>query len=249
MPWTKSENGEDEYKVSLYAKEELPTWDEMYSDFYKKEIFGYNEDDTELDPYWKIKRKMVQISMFCNQLNKMVFEDKMLGEIDPKMRDIRFIIYGYQIDVKSNNWFNPYKSHIEMEKWTDKHFCGKSTPPPIYAIHNPNGKENPFITNDHPRIYLQDEDINGIGSQIEFVTSHTIGGTLYVESIPLSLYKNRYHPDKDIGRIDKEISHYLDILMKPIIEYFEGGDKPGWKDEESKLFTKNLIRLVNDPAL
>lgn len=64
----------------FYCKDELPTWHEIYYDFYLKDLFYYNNEiDSDLDLYWKEPRKKVLIGFICNQLNKMIFEDKTIS--------------------------------------------------------------------------------------------------------------------------------------------------------------------------
>ncbi|MCM1220104.1 MAG: hypothetical protein NC548_37000, partial [Lachnospiraceae bacterium] len=59
MPWVLDENGNKKYTPSIYAKEELPTWNEFYNEFYKSGNYTYDggKDVFEIDPYWKIPRK------------------------------------------------------------------------------------------------------------------------------------------------------------------------------------------------
>lgn len=234
MPWIKNNVGEDEYHVSLYAKEELPTWDEMYTEFYKRELFSYTKDDTELDPYWKIPRAQVLLATCCNQLNKMIFEDKVDVNIDMTLTDIRFIIDGY-VNPFIGKTFNRYK--LDQDLWYEKHLLGKGTPPPIYSIHNPNGIENPFITNKHPRIYIQDEDNTGCGT------------------LKLLVTRDRFTSMHEIyGPVLRSVIYYqvIDKLMEPLKEYFEGGEVPGWKDTDGKLIQgkkENGCISGFDPAL
>ena len=74
MPWVE-ENGNHFYKASPFIKEALPTWDEIYNEFYKKKITKYLEGkDTELDHYYQVPRNKILVAFMCNQLNKMLFE-------------------------------------------------------------------------------------------------------------------------------------------------------------------------------
>lgn len=238
MPWIKNNAGEDEYHVSLYAKEELPTWDEMYTEFYKRELFSYTKDDTELDPYWKIPRAQVLLTTCCNQLNKMIFEDKVDLNIDMAGADIRFIIEGYTNPFMVKTFYGTIKTfdryRLDQDLWYEKHLLGKGNPPPIYSIHNPNGIENPFITNKHPRIYIQDEDKTGYGT--------------------LRLLVTRDRFTWSYGPMLRSVIYYqvIDKLMEQLKEYFEGGEVPGWKDADGKLIQckkENGCTSGFDPAL
>ena len=64
---------------SIYVKEDLPTWSEVYYEFYKNKTFSFDhEDDNQLndiDKYWKIPRRKVLLATVANQFNKMLYED------------------------------------------------------------------------------------------------------------------------------------------------------------------------------
>ena len=55
MPWIKDSNNEDKYIASKYAKEELPTWNEVYNEWYikyKDDLYTFKtERNTEMDTY------------------------------------------------------------------------------------------------------------------------------------------------------------------------------------------------------
>ena len=69
-------------ELSLYCKDELPTWEELYN-FYLKGIYDYDYSrDTEIDPYWKRPAQLMQLMWFCNQLNKFCLE----GDFDFKVQ-------------------------------------------------------------------------------------------------------------------------------------------------------------------
>ena len=87
MPWNKDINGDPKYDLSVYAKEELPTWSEVYNEFYKQKMFSYSITDPSqqtIDPYWKIPHMKYIIMTVCNQFNKMIFEDGYKDEIIKK---------------------------------------------------------------------------------------------------------------------------------------------------------------------
>lgn len=138
MPWIKDENSEDVYEPSVYTKEDLPTWGELYCEFLMN--YGYTyiaAKDTEIDPYWKLPRKLVVLAQSCNQLNKMLFEDNLRNffKVSRNANDVRFLL------CSSKEIFTGDKSLIGTEKIS-----------PIYTLPFPNGKENPFAIADVDRI-------------------------------------------------------------------------------------------------
>ena len=70
----------------IFAKEELPTWAEMYSYHMYDNHYTYSQNSS-MDPYWKIPRSLYLLGVCVNQLNKMA--------IDNHMDDIRFVIDHY----------------------------------------------------------------------------------------------------------------------------------------------------------
>ena len=141
MPWILDENGEKAYKPSIYTKEELPTWSEMYEEFYKKEIYAYiEENDKDIDPYWNIPRNKVLLSQACNQLNKMLFEDglreTLIKQFD--LIDVRFLLC------------------TEDGTLGNELIIGTDKISPIYTIPLPTKKPNPFIVGEETRINIAD---------------------------------------------------------------------------------------------
>lgn len=68
------EKEEDINTNLLFTKDELPTWEELIGIISKKE-YSYDPDrDTELDSYWKIPSKLMELMWLCNQLNKFAIE-------------------------------------------------------------------------------------------------------------------------------------------------------------------------------
>lgn len=242
MPWIDTD-GDKEYKVSIYAKEELPTWSEVYEEFYKRNNFVYYPDkieDQELDQYWKIPRLKVLLATVCNQFNKMLFEDGIKRKILKSLYydndycrnpvDIRFIC---EIN-------DPVSCKINWNEIFLKKNVGGPLPPPIYTIPLPSGKVNPFITSSVERI-----NINDIQT-------------------PMSVYPIiSYKPDDEsvvlyapIYIDDTQRSGYmkvLDIMMKTFKDYFEGSGI-GWKDANGNLIESDPMKrscdgVGYDPAL
>ena len=114
MPWIE-ENGNAIYKASPFTKDALPTWNEIYHEFYKKKITKYLRDkDTELDKYYQVPRNKILVAFMCNQLNKMIFES-----------DSSFCgKYFFELI-----WWNKYKD-VANQKFEKDYF------PTIYEISN-----------------------------------------------------------------------------------------------------------------
>jgi len=88
MPWMKDENDESKYVVSKYAKEELPTWDELYNQFYVPQVCDYNPNDPnhqQIDLYWNLPHRKLLLGWICNQLNKILYEDGQLQRVIDKV--------------------------------------------------------------------------------------------------------------------------------------------------------------------
>ena len=152
MPWMVDKNGEEYYKASMYVKEELPTWNEVYNVWYKQKMFTFDseKDSKPIDPYWKIPVKKYLLATVCNQFNKMIFEDNY-----PLPENCKYLSFSLTRNYPSSEYGNvgdpPY------------------APPVIYSFKNPNGYSNPFITK-YPRI-----DITGIDKMkiYPLITSNT----------------------------------------------------------------------------
>lgn len=161
MPWYNAVTGEhvyspsdsninkDElvYRPSMYTKEELPTWAEVYEDFYLGKQYSYdptNPSDNECyDLYWKIPRKKFLIATVCNQFNKMIFEDNLKDQI---LEEINSHIAGKISNIQFRaSMFEPLYMNIII--------------PPIYTIPHPSGTMNIFAISNDYRI-----DINKIES-------------------------------------------------------------------------------------
>jgi hypothetical protein len=147
MPWKG-----DIYNCSLWAKEELPTWSELYHKFYLPQVYTYDpEIDKEIDPYWKIPKKKLLLGQVCNQLNKYIHEDNI--DISPYLEKYRlsninkifFYLYNDKISLSDGKGFSQF---------------------PIYTWKIPStGAYSIFITNNYPRI-----DINSLDGVVSLHT-------------------------------------------------------------------------------
>ena len=221
MPWITNSNGDKEYQLSKYAKEELPTWSEMYEEFWLHEVFSATKYGDK-DPYWKIPHNVYLLSVCLNQLNKMVWEDgcwlqNIIFGVNFVNRDGTVVssspsIITYTITEPNGK---PISSQqLAYPFYNDNPF------PPIFTIPLPNGRQNPFIlSNDVSRVCIGDYLSDGI----------TAVGTVFERD-------GDQHP---IAGSDE-----LKELIKPYRNYFVTFGKT----DESKLVKKNLP-FGSDPAL
>ena len=86
MPWKLTREGYLYYEVSKYVKEELPTWDEFYHDFYQQKQYRYDPSiHTEPDLYWEMPRRLYLMSICCNQINMRLFEFNEMADVVQKL--------------------------------------------------------------------------------------------------------------------------------------------------------------------
>lgn len=253
MPWTTAGNKDErKYVVSKYAKEELPTWSEVYEEFYKNKMYSYNIEDpnhtSELDPYWCMHRRKVIIATVCNQFNKTIFEDgykkKLIQMIHDTLYanpdDVRFVCETIQpwVYPKEGRTFSEYTT--EWQEFCINKFVGINSPPPIYQIPFPNGKPNPFVTSNIPRIDISNSKLMCIYPVIRFASPGMDHSIIAMDPSTNSEFKVEFH------------QKIIDFMMLPYKEYFENGI--GWKDENGNLLESTpMTRLCDgvgsDPAL
>lgn len=93
MPWKLNREGYLYYEVSKYVKEELPTWDEFYHDFYQQKQYRYDPTiHTEADLYWEMPRRLYLMSIACNQINMRLFE---FNEMPTVIQQLNSAYYHY----------------------------------------------------------------------------------------------------------------------------------------------------------
>ena len=195
MPWKIDLNGEKHYKPSIYNKDELPTWDEIYNSFISNRIYHYNmESDTDLDPYWRIPQKVILLGFICNQLNKMIFEDgrdtgPLLQELGYPGKQIRFKILPEMDIIRYET--GRFSKHI-----TDviRH---ASSIPPIYHCRIPFTMNYSIFTSNHPHIDLT-----------------TLNGSMMLTGI--------IHDSEWLHIMDpKEFDQSIAYMFSNVIKYFE----------------------------
>lgn len=231
MPWIKDEHGNDKYLVSDYTISELPTWAEIYDEFYKNELYNIEKyvafPDTQ-DLYWKIPHKKFLMIVVCNQLNKMLKED----EYESKLIEL----------IKDECGIDSYE-HVSFSLLPTNDY-DIVTEPPIYTVVHPTGKKDIFITNMRTRIN-SDELPNKLTLSINLAYTNNVGGK---EVLRLAMDEAMSH--------EWEYSLYMMIMeymMKNIVNYFEG-ESIGWKDDnghiiESESDPRGCVGAGYDPAL
>lgn len=249
MPWVTDKNGEQQYKLSIYAKEELPTWSEIYDLFYTQKQFVYDpssSDAEDLDLYWKIPKKKYLLAIVCNQFNKMLFEDDMKkdlmtfihNEIRDDCIDVRFTcepIDDYELPEDLKTIKEDYERFVtRWKKAIDDKFVGTNMAPPIYTFPLPTGATNPFIISKHPRV-----NVNNIHTRMCIVPILKFGrpGNDYSIAAPL--------PYEEWNKSD--YNKIIEFMMQPFKEYFEGAGI-GWKDQDGNLLEVDPLKRSCDGA-
>lgn len=249
MPWKKDVNGEMKYHLSIYSKEELPTWSEVYEEFYLKNQFIYDPngaDALDLDLYWKIPKRKYLLAIVCNQFNKMLFEDgmrdKLLKFIRDNLRDdcvdVRFScepIDDYELPDDMNNVKEDYERFVtSWKKAIDDKFVGRTMAPPIYTFPLPTGVDNPFVISKHPRI-----DINTINTKMCIVPILKFSNPGNDYSIAAPLPYEEWNEDC--------YNKIIKFMMESFIDYFEGSGI-GWKDSAGNLIETDPMKRSCDGA-
>ena len=208
MPWIDDGSGEKKYVVSIYDKDCLPTWDELYNHFYKMKIFKYDPNNakhsTQMDPYWNRPFRKILMAFVCNQLNKMIFEEKtpisefLYSRFNLESAKLHFILI-------ENDTLQPGK--VIPESVIELIDCKGA--PKIYRCKIPSTNEYSIFASNHP--YVDIDDLNG---SIELIAVASSDVWVSVAS-------------------DAEFMAVLNETLKPVIAYFENGI--GWKDSDGNI--------------
>lgn len=216
MPYIKDTNNEDKYIPSKYAKEELPTWEEIYNQFYKNKIWNYDINDESHqtpDLYWKLPHRKMLLGWICNQFNKMLFEDGMKDHMMSWIsNNITSIGGGNVIDmhftiIENNN----YESQFTYDNL-----------PLIYTCEIPSTGDRSIFASDLPSKNIK--SFIGVMQLVIIVESDN-----GVVSIMLSNDK----------RSEEIYWAIVSELIKDVIAYFEGGFV-GWKDANGQRLIDEL---------
>lgn len=246
MPWTTNEHGERVYKVSAFTKEDLPTWAELYDEWYGNRVTNFSraDPDQKVNQYWGIPQNQFLLVTACNQLNKMIFED---GKREDLLKFISDTIMADAFDVRFT--CEPLPVFDEMEgndafesSWatfTNNLNCVLNTLPPIYTIPHPKGLPNPFIDEKWSRINCTDRDVMVLRPVVMFKRTESAH---YL-----------YAPSGDEAVQADDFWNIIGFLMKDVIDYFEG-EGVGWKDQNGHLIDSGAVEnrckgVGFDPAL
>lgn len=132
MPYQTLPDGSLEYVVSRWTKDDLPTWHELYYDFYVPGNYQYTPGHYQLlDPYWKIPRQLYLLATACNQINKILGEDGRMDEV------VSYFSHFYNMRIDS--------IIFTLEPPDVMFLFG---PVPIYSLPLPNGGKNIFALKD-----------------------------------------------------------------------------------------------------
>lgn len=241
-----------------FVKEDLPTWNEVYYEYYKKHTRVYEPNNElmnlKMDKYWGIPRRKFIIATVTNQFNKDLYTDGMLEKLTymlehttiNEMRKLVGIVFACEDapTLAVDTVYGYSEKLTEYNAWRDKyitdcfifnHICRI----PIYTLTMPDKKPNPFILpNEHNKRIMVDD-----------ITSN-------MHIYPILFYDTESGvkfeiPDADAGTFIK-YNYIMEIMMSKYKEYFENG--VGWKDEDGKLVDKlpnetNCVGSGVDPAL
>lgn len=271
MSWITNKDGVKEYKPSIYAKEELPTWDEIFHVWFEKKMFYYHPDNSEhqeLAPYWNIPYRKYMILIICNQLNKMLFEDGYYQPMLDYLNSNAYIREYYNGEITDIRFVCENIPYLQMNKlpiedrkcivkdWREiadkmddqesdyfhKYKIGIKEAPPIYTIPLPTKNENPFIT-DYPRI--SSDDIKGMISVIPLLKINVGDGDFVSGDL---FYTTLLDIKYGAGTEDDDFAFrwvtIIKFLLKGIIHYF---DEPvGWKDDKGNIISND--KPINNGA-
>lgn len=206
----------------------------------------------------------------CNQFNKMLFEDGMWQEVINELNtdkelcksgtvtDIRFILESISLECMGIMKDHPHDIGVYNKQMTEMynriHAGDPNTPPPIYTIPLPTGEKNIFITNDFPRVNINElnEYPLMITPVIKIVLDNIGGkdvGHVYSPDMRMSVLYNTPYPSNYTSSLYGRI---IAFMRKPFRDYFENG--VGWKDKDGNLIeSDNRTPLCQgagyDPAL
>lgn len=246
MPWIRDDSGHPKYIHSIYDKDCLPTWDEVYNGFWKSKAFTFDPNDpTHIvkDTYWLRPHRKLLLGWVCNQLNKIVSEDRGCMTGVNHVLDHRYMDPFTNI-VLPQHHFNYAKFYIDsipsMRSITDIIGDDEPTPPAIYQCKLPKQNSYSIFKSDYP--YIDIDTIDGeVGIYISLIDTKTCNGDINdAAGMILSPVKDSF-----------EYTEIIAVMIQHIIDYFENG--VGWKDSDGKLIdslpTEQICQSGHDPAL
>jgi hypothetical protein len=241
MTYIDDANNEKKYVPSIYAKEELPTWNEIYNEFYKEKAWFYdpdNESQQANDLYWKVPHRKILLGWICNQFNKMLFEDSMKSAIlnwfninfkdrfVSQVDDIRFFLIEDEesLNVSQSDTEKVDSTLVESKVFDTIYssYNDISLPPVIYTCEIPSTGERSIFASSHPSVNIKD-----FTSILKLKSIIKSGNVFYMISG---------------GNDDNIFWDLVSEMIKDIIAYFEG-DFVGWKDENGNPINGDAIEI------
>jgi hypothetical protein len=239
MPWRTAEDGTKKFFICKACIQELPTWNEIYNDFWLGKMYTFDPTNPEHivpDMYWKIPHRQMVIGWMANQFNKDIFEEEGIRDqvfkfiIDNSRTvcddtiypiDVRFDIVGLNKEVSVDlAYLNGDISNLEQ--------------PAVYTCELPSTGKRFELATDWPTINIKSFNDTTIELRILIQDDDSIHVLHYTSPL-----------------YEMIIEKILNI--KGVIKYFTG-EKVGWKDEAGVLLeSQPAIRGCSgsgmDPAL
>jgi hypothetical protein len=227
MSWKKGRSGERVYVASIYDKDCLPTWDEIYNKFYKQQMFRYDPNNSDhklsLDAYWNRPYRKMILGWMCNQLNKLIFEDGI--DAVQFLRNKHGVPFHRVYFVLAEE--DPSQEDAIFMDNMD-HYFQLETAPEIYSCKIPSTNEYSVFSSEHPHVNI--DELDG-PIRIIALTSNKMGISM--------------------GSTE-QFWELVTFVLKDVINYFENGI--GWKDDDGKVIPsdqccKKCEGAGFDPAL
>ena len=131
--------------MNIYCKDDLPTWNEMYYEFWNNKLFYFNPSDhNEMDLYWNTEHNRMILGFACNQLNKMISDSK---------EQLLSFIQNIFNDFNIKNFYFILSNDVEISE---------DTIPCVYALKIPSTKQFSIFSSNHKR-----KDLAEINKNIE----------------------------------------------------------------------------------
>lgn len=234
MPWVHNKNGIPEYQASIYVKEILPTWSELYDEFYQKKHYTYQVDqDTELDPYWKMPHVRYLLGIVCNQFNMMLYEYHMLPGL---IQQIHTLGFDHITNLAAVQFICCPAKFIPVTDIFQKHHLGYEMTPPPYQLQYPNGNENPFYLPHVAYIPFEEYYPNQDLILMPVLSSKRSDASNFTQ--PAQSYFTYPNLDPILYQ------GIIDWMMKDVIQYFEG-EGVGWKDSAGHIIDRTPLHPMD----
>lgn len=175
-------------KLSIFVKEELPTWGEMhewYQHYLRDTTYACEyvaqSKSVDVDRYWHIPRQLFLMATICNQMNKMIMEDGYFDKIVLKAESFTRVPIGKIYFVLC---VNGILGNTDFK---------------IYSFQNPS--ENPFIMNSEIRSQINPD----CDYHLTFVAD-----TMYDSDARLSATEMRDLKDTTFKTLFYEVEKYFE---------------------------------------